>query len=68
MIEIAEDEDDENKKEKLVFVQYRGKVSVQFEQSLRRFNAPCKVIYTIRKLKTALPSLKNLSKSYYKAE
>ena len=43
---------------KLIFLQYRGKVTEKFTQSLNRINAPCKVIDTIKKLKTVLPSLK----------
>ena len=50
-------EDDKNE-EKLVFVQYRGKVTEKFEHSLRKIKAPCKMIKTIKKLKTVLPSLK----------
>ena len=33
-------------------------VSEKFEQSLRKINAPCKVIFTLKKLKTCLSSLK----------
>ena len=43
---------------KMIFVVYRGKVSEKFEQSLRKINAPCKVVFTLKKLKTYLPSLK----------
>lgn len=43
---------------KLVFLQYRGKVTENFERSLKHVNAPCKIVTTIRKLKTVLPSLK----------
>ena len=50
--------EDESKEEKLIFMQYRGHVTEKFAQSLRRIGAPCKVVFTIRKLKTVLPSLK----------
>ena len=40
------------------FVQYRGKNSEHFARSLRKLNAPCTVVMTLRKLKTMLPSLK----------
>ena len=43
---------------KLVFIEYRGKVSEQFQRSLQKCNAPCKIIFTLRKVKTCLPSLK----------
>ena len=56
-------EDDAEKKEeeeqKMLFIQYRGKVSEKYEKSLKRIGASCKVILTIRKLKTALPTLKS---------
>ena len=41
-----------------LFVQYRGKASEHYAKDLRRINAPCRVIFTLRKLKTVLPSLK----------
>mgnify|MGYP002803539596 FL=1 len=43
---------------KLIFLQYRGKVSEKFEKSLLRCKAPCKVIFTLRELRAVLPSLK----------
>ena len=42
----------------MFFMSYRGKVSEKFEQSLKKINAPCKVIFTLKKLKNCLPSLK----------
>ena len=42
----------------LVFLQYRGKPCEDYVQSLRRLGAPCKVVLTLQKLKTVLPSLK----------
>ena len=56
--QIGEEEKEEKPEKKLFFVQYRGKVTEQFERTLKRINAPIKVISTIRKLKTVLPSLK----------
>ena len=55
--EIAEKED-QKPEEKLLFVQYRGKVSENFEQTLRKIKAPCRVIFTMNKLKSSLPPLK----------
>jgi len=52
----TEMEEDKNTEEKLIFVQYR--VSDQFEKSLTKLEIPCKVIFTLRKLKTLLRSLK----------
>ena len=42
----------------MIFLQYRGKLTEKFEHALKRLEAPCKVIMTLRKLKTVLPSLK----------
>ena len=41
-----------------LFVQYRGKASEHYAKDLHQINAPCRVIFTLRKLKTVLPSLK----------
>ena len=48
---------DEKDKFKL-FIQYRGKSSDHFAHSLHKCQAPCRVIMTLRKLKTVMPSLK----------
>ena len=53
----AEEEEGE-KSEHLLFLQYRGKVTEDYVQALRKLKAPCKPILTLRKLKTVLPSLK----------
>ena len=41
-----------------VFLQYRGKSTEDYARSLHRCSAPCTIIFTLRKLKTVLPSLK----------
>ena len=41
-----------------MFVQYRGKVTEDFARALHRAEAPCNVVFTMRKLRTILPSLK----------
>lgn len=58
---VDEEKKDEVEMEdaKLVFIEYRGKVSDNFERSLKKCNAPCKVVFTLRKVKTCLPSLKS---------
>ena len=48
----------ESIKKKLVFVQYRGKVTEDFARALHRIKAPVTLVMTLRKLKTTLPSLK----------
>jgi len=53
-----EDEENDEIEKKMMFLQYRGKLTERFRNSLSRLNAPCKVILTLRKLKTVLPSLK----------
>ncbi|XP_066911106.1 uncharacterized protein [Clytia hemisphaerica] len=57
IIEKPEKEEDDKDLTKF-YIQYRGKVSDKFEKSLRQLNEPCKVVFTTRKLKTILPSLK----------
>lgn len=55
----SENEESEDQPEKkMIFIQYRGKVTEKFKQSLNKLQAPCTVIETLRKLKTVLPSLK----------
>ena len=57
---LATDKDPEEERvKKMVFVPYRGKVTENFEKALNRIKAPCKIVTTIRKLKTVLPFLKN---------
>ena len=41
-----------------LFVQYRGKYTEQYARALQNLQAPCKVILTLRKLKTLLTPLK----------
>ena len=41
-----------------LFLQYRGKCSETYAKDLRKTGVPCKVIFTLRKLKTLTPSLK----------
>ena len=48
----------EDKHKFRLFVQYRGKCSDQYARALHNIQAPCRVIMTLRKLKTVLPSLK----------
>ena len=37
-------------------LQYRGQVTEEHMKALKRFNTPCSVILTLRKMKTVLPS------------
>ena len=57
LMKSKKDETDEEDK-KMVFIEYRGKITDHFTQKLRETNAPIKPIMTLRKIKTALPSLK----------
>ena len=56
----AETNDDETKvvPKKMIFIQYRGKVTEDYSRALMNCNAPVTPIFTMRKLKTVLPSLK----------
>ena len=42
----------------LLFVQYRGKATEEFAHALHKIEAPCNVVFTMRKLRSVLPSLK----------
>ena len=54
--EKVEAEPEESKK--MVFIEYRGKITDQYVKNLISSGAPIKPIITLRKIKTALPSLK----------
>ena len=43
---------------RLIFIEYRGKITEDYCRSLRKINAPCQPVLTLRKLKTVMPSLK----------
>ena len=51
-------EKDDTQEKKLIFIQYRGKVTEDYARALHRINAPATMVMTLRKLKTAMPSLK----------
>ena len=53
-----ETETSDNITKKILRVQYRGKCTEHYARALHKINAPCTVVMTLRKLKTALPSLK----------
>ena len=60
---IAPDDTEVNTKK--FYVQYRGKVSEEFQSKLHKLKAPCNMIFTLKKIKHVLPSLKpNVEKSY----
>ena len=42
----------------LLFVQYRGKATEDFARALHKAEAPCTIVFTLRKLRSVLPSLK----------
>ena len=42
----------------MLFVEYRGKISDQFKNSITKLDVPCQIIFTLKKLKHVLPSLK----------
>ena len=49
---------DSTQQKKMIFIQYRGKVTEDYARALHKINAPATIVMTLRKLKTALPSLK----------
>ena len=67
--QVTEPKPEEKENElKNIFVQYRGKGTDKFIESLNRLNAPCKVISTIKKLKTILPPLKAATEKSLKSK
>ena len=42
----------------MIFIQYRGKCTEDYARALHQCEAPCKMVMTLRKLKTTMPSLK----------
>ena len=64
---IEQDAEEQEVEKKLLFVQYRGRLSDHYERELRKLNAPCKVVFTMRKLKTCLPSLKSHFEKCFKS-
>ena len=50
--------DIEDRDKFMYFIQYRGKCTEEYARALHKVNAPCRIIMTLRKLKTVLPSLK----------
>ena len=40
------------------FITYRGKPTEELSKAFKKLNAPCRVIMTLRKMKTIMPSLK----------
>jgi len=56
--EQSQEKDTSNITKKILRVQYRGKSTDDYARALHKINAPCTMVMTLRKLKTALPSLK----------
>ena len=50
-----------------LFIQYRGKCSENYARALHKIKAPCHIVFTIRKLRTILPSLKPRVEKMYKS-
>ena len=51
----------------MFFVQYRGKCTDHFAYDMHQIHAPCRIIMTLRKVKTVLPSLKPPVPKMYKS-
>ena len=48
---VTESEEvDEEEEKKMVMIEYRGKISDQFKISLNKLNAPCRIIFTLKKI------------------
>ena len=47
---VTESEEvDEEEEKKMVMIKYRGKISDQLKNSLNKLNAPCRIIFTLKK-------------------
>ena len=57
-ITTDQNEDEQSIRKKLIFIEYRGKITENFVRALRKTKAPCQPVMTLRKLKTVMPSLK----------
>ena len=51
----------------LLFIQYRGKASEDFARALHQIEAPCNTVFTMRKLRSVLPSLKPAVEKLWRA-
>ena len=58
IVEASPKPKEEQEEQFLIFLQYRGKCSETYARDLRKTEVPCRVIFTMRKLKTVTPSLK----------
>ena len=58
IVEASPKQKEEQEEQFLIFLQYRGKCSETYARDLRKTEVPCRVIFTMRKLKTVTPSLK----------
>lgn len=67
LAEVDNTEDKEEIKVQKVYVQYRGKLSEDLQSKFRRLNAPCNMIFTLKKIKHVLPSLKPTVEKSYKS-
>ena len=54
----SRDKENEHEDPFLLFLQYRGKCSERYARDIYKTGLPCRVIFTLRKLKTVTPSLK----------
>ena len=53
-----DEEKDEEEKRKIMLIEYRGEISENFKTSLKKCSAPINMIFTIRKLRSEMPTLK----------
>ena len=64
--EVKESVEQKKVEKRLLFVQYRGKASEDFARALHKIEAPCTPVFTMRKLKSVLPSLKPAIEKLYR--
>ena len=56
--ETERPDESESIQKHLIFIEYRGKVTDDYCRVLRKIEAPCQPVLTLRKLKTVMPTLK----------
>ena len=60
-------EKDETEKPFLIFLQYRGKSTESYAKDIHKSGVECRVIFTLKKLKTVMPSLKEPVEKFQKS-
>ncbi len=73
-LEEKKNEEETTEKPFLIFLQYRGKCSESYARDIRRLyttdvvtSVPCRIVFTLKKLRTVLPSLKEPVEKFHRS-